>query len=85
MGLVSPTIPFLLKAAASARQVLRVLEEPVQQEKSRDRILTLNRGKLIGNLSLKEVTFCYPERPTTTVLDCLSLEIPANKTEAKSK
>ena len=82
MGIVSPTIPFFLKAAASAQQVLKVLQQGEQRGEPAGTKITLDRDSLIGNLSLNGVTFRYPQRPTTTVLDNLSLEIPAYKTTA---
>lgn len=82
MGLVSPTIPFFLKAAASAQQVLKILEEHGEQENTSAGTLALNLDSIKGDLSLKDVSFCYPQRPTTTVLDCLTLGIQANKTTA---
>jgi ATP-binding cassette subfamily B (MDR/TAP) protein 1 len=83
MGMVSPTIPFFLKAAASSQEILRVLGKESHQLKiSSNAGLVEEGGKITGHLTLKEVTFCYPERPTTTVLDRLSLDIPENKTTA---
>ncbi len=82
MGIVSPTIPFFLKAAASAQQVLKTLQEDEHLEEPASTKVTLHKDTLVGNLSLQKVTFCYPQRPTTVVLDNLSLDIPANKTTA---
>jgi ATP-binding cassette subfamily B (MDR/TAP) protein 1 len=82
MGLVSPTIPPFLKAASSAQQFLNVLGKQETLDKSTSAGLALAGGSVVGNLSLKDVTFCYAERPTTTVLEHLSLDIPANKTTA---
>jgi ATP-binding cassette, subfamily B (MDR/TAP), member 1 len=82
MGLVSPTIPFFLKATASAQQVLNVVEKKELPEESMSAKITLDKNTVIGNLSFKEVAFCYPERPTITVLDLLSLDIPENRTTA---
>jgi ATP-binding cassette, subfamily B (MDR/TAP), member 1 len=82
MGIVSPTIPFFLKAAASAQQVLKVIQQNDKLDEQVGAKITLDRRRVVGNLSLSEVTFCYPQRPTTTVLDVLSLDIPANKTTA---
>ena len=82
MGLVSPTIPFFLKAAVSAQQVLNVIGKKENKENSAALTPTSENDIFIGNLTLKEVSFCYPSRPTVTVLDFLNLEIPANKTTA---
>jgi hypothetical protein len=82
MGIVSPTIPFFLKAAASAQHVLKVLDEHEEPGDTSDETAVINLGNIKGDLMLKEVSFCYPARPTTTVLDCLTLSIPANKTTA---
>ena len=82
MGLVSPTIPFFLKAAASTQQVLNVIEKKDQEEDSAALTTTLEKETFIGNITLKDVAFYYPSRPTITVLDSLNLEIPANKTTA---
>lgn len=82
MGIVSPTIPFFLKAAASAQHVLKVLGEHEEPGDASDETAVINLGNIKGDLMLKEVSFCYPARPTTTVLNCLTLSIPANKTTA---
>jgi ATP-binding cassette subfamily B (MDR/TAP) protein 1 len=82
MGIVAPAIPSFLKAAASAQQVLKVLGKVEKQVTPTDASLTLESDKVIGHLSLRGVTFCYPERPSTKVLDHLDLDIPAGKTTA---
>jgi ATP-binding cassette subfamily B (MDR/TAP) protein 1 len=82
MGIASPTIPSFLKAAASAQQVLKVLAIGSSQQRSEKSTSEFKVKDVIGNLSINGVSFYYPSRPTITVLNQLSLEIPANKTTA---
>jgi ATP-binding cassette, subfamily B (MDR/TAP), member 1 len=82
MGLVAPSIPSFLKAAAAAQQVLKLLEQDPTIGNSNNQESPLKPGSIKWHLKLQNVTFSYPERPTVTILDELSLDIPAGKVTA---
>ena len=82
MALIAPSIPSFIQAAAAAQQVLKILDENAQPGGNGDQGLKLKPGGIIGHLELSNVVFSYPERPTVTILDNLSLDIPAERVTA---
>ena len=82
MGFLAPVIPDFTKAAAAAEQIIKLIGDPRDHKVSSDGSPKTRVGSLQGELELKDVTFSYPERPTVTVLDSMSLRIPANKVTA---
>ena len=82
MGLVAPSIPVFLKAAASAQQLLKLLDKDKSTGDKADQILKLKPKAIRGQLQIRNVTFSYPERPKVTILDNLSLDIPAEQVTA---
>ncbi|OCK85136.1 ABC transporter [Lepidopterella palustris CBS 459.81] len=82
MGFIAPEIPDFVKAFASAQIVLKVIEQSASSNMTNDHNRKLEQENLTGAMELKNITFKYPERPTITVLDALSLKIPANQVTA---
>lgn len=82
MGLIAPSIPSFLQAAASAQQVLKLMDENTPAGKNGNQDLNLKPQGIRGQLQLANVVFSYPERPTVTILDNLSLDIPAEQVTA---
>lgn len=82
MGLIAPSIPSFLQAAASAQQVLKLLDEAETAGENGEKGLILKPVGITGQLELENVVFSYPERPAITILDHLSLKIPAEQVTA---
>jgi ATP-binding cassette, subfamily B (MDR/TAP), member 1 len=82
IGLIAPSIPTFLQAAASAQQVLKLLDESAVNGDIVGNGPNLKPLGIKGQLELKNVVFSYPERPTVTILNELSLEIAADKVTA---
>ncbi|ORY00236.1 multidrug resistance protein [Clohesyomyces aquaticus] len=82
MGFIAPLIPDFSKAAGSAEQIIKMIGDPkvdktLKSEGSGNKLDTLS-----GEILLEDLSFAYPERPTITVLDRISLRIPPNKVTA---
>ncbi|OAP62935.1 hypothetical protein AYL99_02162 [Fonsecaea erecta] len=82
MGLVAPSLPNFIKAAAAAQQVLKVLDESSFGDAGTGQSRQIIPETITGQLSLRNVSFSYPTRRTIRVLNDLSIEIPANKLTA---
>lgn len=79
MGLLAPLIPDFTKAAASAQQIVKVLEDPEGQDSLVEK-KTLE--KFEGSLNFHNVTFAYPERSSVNVLNNVTLHVPCGKVTA---
>ncbi|KIW90765.1 uncharacterized protein Z519_08548 [Cladophialophora bantiana CBS 173.52] len=79
MGLVAPSLPNFIKAAAAAQQVLKILDKSSPRDKTPDQSHKIIPATIAGQLSLRNVSFAYPTRRTISVLNDLSIEIPANQ------
>lgn len=78
LGTVAPLLP-LFGGAASA---FRKLREDIERETAVDN--TTDEGKILcfetpGSVTLKDVSFAYPSRPSQLVLRKVSLDFPAGK------
>jgi ATP-binding cassette subfamily B (MDR/TAP) protein 1 len=82
MNFVAPSIPSFVKAATSAQRVLLVLRHDPTTGVDNAQGPNLGSKSIKGHLNLQNVDFSYPTRPTVTVLDDLSLDIPAGKVTA---
>ncbi|PVH91703.1 multidrug resistance protein [Periconia macrospinosa] len=78
MGFLAPLIPDITKATAASQQIIKVIGHPMEDETSAGKKI----DSLEGEMELKGISFFYPERPTLTVMDNLSLRIPKNKVTA---
>jgi hypothetical protein len=76
IGPTAPSIPSFLQAAASAQQVLKLTDENAATGKNGDQGLKLKPGDVRGQLEPANVVFSHPERPTVSILNNLSLDIP---------
>lgn len=82
MGFIAPLIPDFTKAGAAAQQIVKMLGDADEHSPSKDDTPGVKLDSLRGELELKAVTFSYPERPTITVLENMSLHIPAGQVTA---
>lgn len=80
MTSIAPQSIVLTKAASSAEELFRTIDRKSEIDPLSD------EGKVPstcqGVIEFKDVSFCYPARPDTTVLQDLTLSAPANKTTA---
>lgn len=82
MGFIAPVIPDFTKATAASKQIIKRIGDPKNKVASEATRSGQEIRHLRGELEVKDVSFSYPERPTVTVLNRLSLHIPANKVTA---
>jgi ATP-binding cassette subfamily B (MDR/TAP) protein 1 len=82
MGFIAPLIPDFTKAAGAAQQIVKMIGDPKASETSKDDGPKLKLDSLRGDIKLQHVTFSYPERPEVTVIEDMSLDVPANKVTA---
>ena len=82
MGLVAPSLPSFIKAASSAQQILKVLDDAKSPDGVSAHAHKLIPAAINGRLSLRNISFSYPTRPTVRVLEELSIEIPENQLTA---
>ena len=82
MGFVAPLIPDFTKALAAAQQIVKMIGDPNDSMDSNDDGPRVKPDSFHGDLELKNVSFSYPERPTVTVLNNVSLRVPNNKVTA---
>jgi len=79
MGIIAPSIPNFIKAAAAAQQVLKLLNHNTGPKKDE---LRLKPESLSWDLRFCNVVFSYPKRETVTILEEFCLDIPAGKVTA---
>lgn len=80
---LTATTPYLIdftRAATAAAEMFKLIDresliDPLDQSGE-------SPGAVTGDIDFENVTFCYPMRPNTTVLDNYSLKFPAGKTTA---
>ncbi|RAH84359.1 P-loop containing nucleoside triphosphate hydrolase protein [Aspergillus japonicus CBS 114.51] len=80
--LLSQTAPFLhlfIAGVASYEKLREDMDRQPQIDATTTEGLRLPDGQAQGGFELKDVTFVYPSRPEITVLDKVSLSIPAKK------
>ncbi|KAG4278916.1 hypothetical protein FPRO04_06237 [Fusarium proliferatum] len=80
IGLLYPQVPALANGAAAASELFKIFDKPSSLDPLGD------EGKVPenchGHLEAQNVSFSYPSRPDTSVLNNISLNIPAGKTTA---
>ncbi|KAF4441611.1 multidrug resistance [Fusarium acutatum] len=80
IGLLYPQVPALANGAAAASELFKIFDKPSSLDPLG------NEGKVPeschGHLEAEDVSFSYPSRPDTNVLNNISLNIPAGKTTA---
>lgn len=80
---LTATTPYLIdftRAATAAAEMFKLIDresliDPLDESGECP-------GTVIGDIEFENVTFCYPMRPNTTVLDNYSLSFPARRTTA---
>ncbi|KAF2270424.1 multidrug resistance protein [Lojkania enalia] len=82
MGFIAPLIPDFTKAAAASQQIIKMIGDPKDEGSANENDASTHLDSLKGEIEVKDVSFSYPERPTVTVLDHVSLRIPCNKITA---
>jgi ATP-binding cassette subfamily B (MDR/TAP) protein 1 len=82
MTVVAPAIPDLIKAAASAQHIFRLLEP--DSPTNADSVTTAETGSqtISGQLRFENVSFAYPFRPSVIVLNDLSVDISPGQVTA---
>ena len=76
----SIAFPSLAKAGGAVRSVFAILDQASAIDPDSEEGTT--PGVCDGALTLQEVVFCYPSRPTVAVLNSLQLVIPAGRSMA---
>ncbi|PYH91754.1 mating factor A secretion protein STE6-like protein, partial [Aspergillus ellipticus CBS 707.79] len=74
---VAPFLHLFIAAVASYSKLRDDIERVPQIDGTSDEGIRLTQAA--GDFEFKDVTFTYPSRPEVTVLDKISLKIPANK------
>lgn len=75
----APDMQIFNQAKAAGYEVFQVIQrKPLISSESKGKM----PGKIKGNMDLRDVYFYYPSRPEKTILQGLSLSIPAGKTVA---
>ncbi|KAF1996279.1 multidrug resistance protein 14 [Amniculicola lignicola CBS 123094] len=82
MGFIAPLIPDFSKAFAASQQIIKLIGDPKAPAVSKDNNSHKTLESFRGDLEVRNITFAYPERPSVTVVDNMSLHIPANKVTA---
>lgn len=81
---LAPYISEFTRATSAAQQMFELIDrrsaiDPFDDEEDDDETTIVDGD---GRLELENVTFAYPSRPDTTVLDNFSLNVPAGKVTA---
>jgi ATP-binding cassette subfamily B (MDR/TAP) protein 1 len=80
IGLLYPQVPALANGAAAASELFKIFDKPSSLDP------LSGEGKVPenchGHLEVENVSFSYPSRRDTKVLNNISLNIPAGKTTA---
>lgn len=82
LGMISPTIPILIKAAAAAQQILKLLVQTAKSEQKDSQSFKMKPDHIEGHIKIENVSFWYPERPTVTVLNSVTFDIAPRKVTA---
>jgi ATP-binding cassette subfamily B (MDR/TAP) protein 1 len=82
MSFIAPILPDFIKAAAASQHVVKAIGNPVEGRSATDGDVGEKINNLEGDLEIKDISFCYPERPKIAVIKNLSLRIPKNKVTA---
>jgi ATP-binding cassette subfamily B (MDR/TAP) protein 1 len=82
LGMISPTIPILIKAAAAAQQILKLLVQAAKSDQKDSQSLKMKPDHIQGHIKIENVSFWYPERPTVTVLNSVTFDIAPRKVTA---
>ncbi|RPA74037.1 multidrug resistance protein 1 [Ascobolus immersus RN42] len=80
LPIVAPHFPTFAKASSAAHEIIEVIERESQIDATSTEGIVLDDLK--GDIEVRDLTFAYPSRPDTTVLNNLSLKIPAKKVTA---
>lgn len=80
MSLLAPQFTALSGAAAAAAELFRIMDKPSKLDPldpSGQKPSTCE-----GNITIRNIDFAYPSRPSAQVLQGFSIDIPAGKTTA---
>ncbi|KAL5605963.1 hypothetical protein BROUX41_006237 [Berkeleyomyces rouxiae] len=80
IGNVAPHVQSFTTAIAAANKIFNTIDRVSPMDSSSDEGLRLD--KVEGTITLENVKHIYPSRPEVTVMDGISLTIPAGKTTA---
>jgi len=82
LGMMSPNIPTFIKAAASAQEMSKLLNQTANDNNQDSRSANLTSIVVKGHLRFEDITFSYPARPSVPVLDHVSFEAEPRKVTA---
>ncbi|CAN8097022.1 unnamed protein product [Discula destructiva] len=80
LGQIAPNIQALTTALGAAAKIFTTIDRMSALDSSSDKGAKLN--KVEGEIRLENVKMIYPSRPEVTVMESVSLNIPAGKTTA---
>jgi ATP-binding cassette, subfamily B (MDR/TAP), member 1 len=80
LPIIAPHFPTFATATSAAGQLIEVIERESKIDSQSAEGITLDNLK--GDIEVRDLTFAYPSRPDTNVLNNLSLKIPAKKVTA---
>jgi ATP-binding cassette subfamily B (MDR/TAP) protein 1 len=78
--LIMPQIQAITNALSAASELFAIIDKPSQLDPLSPE--GLKPDTCVGDIEIRNLTFSYPSRPTASVLQDLSLRIPAGKTTA---
>lgn len=80
LPILAPHFPTFAAATGAAAEIISVIERESQIDSASIEGTTLEN--LQGDIEVRDLTFAYPSRPDTNVLNNISLKIPAKKVTA---
>lgn len=80
LTIIAPSIGELTKTTAAAQELFQTIDKESKLDSMSSYGET--RVEVTGHISLQNVTFAYPSRPTVKILDNLTIEFEAGKTTA---
>lgn len=82
LGASLPDLKHFLEANVAGARICDLIERVPAIDSEDNRGLVMEVDKVKGEIELKNVSFAYPARPDTLILDDFTLHIPAGKTLA---
>lgn len=79
---LAPIIGTIASGLAAASKIFALIEDKAPINEAPGQTRTLQRDEFHGNIEFRNITFQYPSRPESTVLQNVSLTIPAGKVTA---
>jgi len=80
IGQIAPSTSAFVQASSAASEMFEVLDRRSLLDPHCDS--GANPDMVVGNITVRDLSFAYPSRPDTTVLKNVSFEVSANKVTA---